>query len=500
MQRVQGGNPIKVKERSRLEPTSASIALRLLLERDLGSKAFSEKICAPLKVVEVWSQLMKKRYGPVCTLSPAFARLLTWLQCYDGLQLAAATMASGAPLHGTCDSNPGIAECRAMIKEFDRCRAGGLPPPSRIPTEKELEEQAKAAKQAQEEAYAARQKAEEAEAAAAREEELAQGWLAAAVSPAPQASQQRPAVDTAEEALKNDLAKVKFFGTPDALVAALAEPLSVCCRAAILIAAPTSGWAAISMYMQTAADLQGAYKAGTGGGAGQHRLRIVVFTGGRLDIIAKVQEKARVLFPNRAAFLTFLQRTQSQTWQSRPSIAVTLLEKQDCNPNIPSTINVPRASPAQVALEGLALRCKAQECPLQAGRSGAEEGLMVEIDPEDSGWLACGPHAFLPGLVVLQGSGVQPRFLRPSPRRLGPRARGLGRAGRASKFHAKAPSRQTFQAPGAEARDRIGWALEGHAHVPTPTNLPDASAPEQPAAIEDGGLEPQALLAGKGRG
>ena len=36
----------------------------------------------------------------------------------------------------------GVAECHAIVAEFDRCRAGGLPPPSRIPTPEELAKEA----------------------------------------------------------------------------------------------------------------------------------------------------------------------------------------------------------------------------------------------------------------------------------------------------------------------------------------------------------------------
>ena len=56
----------------------------------------------------------------------------------DGLKLVTAVTAAGIPLHGTGPANPGVPDCFALVAEFDRCKAGGLPPPSRVRTAEEL--------------------------------------------------------------------------------------------------------------------------------------------------------------------------------------------------------------------------------------------------------------------------------------------------------------------------------------------------------------------------
>jgi hypothetical protein len=298
-----------VKTRSKLELHGATTAFRSLAEKegDIAAKVFVERVCAPLKVLEVWDKLMRKRYGTVCALSWAYARLVIKLETYDGLQLVAATMASGFPLHGSGPGNPGIADCHLLVQEFDRCRAGGLPPPSRIPTAEELAEEARKKKQAEEEARRmekeARERAEALLRELAQQEELDRGWLpmvtpvsvneTAQSSTDPVSAAAAAAEAEFAAALTQDLGHVVFENTPEALIAAARDPLSKCSRAALVIAVPTSGWAVISNYMQQAAEFLEVYKAGCGGSGTQHKMRILILTGSRWDVIAKVQEKAR---------------------------------------------------------------------------------------------------------------------------------------------------------------------------------------------------------------
>ena len=214
-----------VKARSRLETHFARVALRLLLEKDLGGKAFQDKVCAPLKILEVWDKLMRKRYGPVCSQSAAYARLMSQLQAYDGLQVVAVAMASGVPLHGTGPSNPGVVDCHALVNEFDRCRAGGLPPPARIPTAEELAREEEERKRAEDEKARAAKAAEEAAEARrceqAQLEELEQGWLPMATPSATPAdggaaSLQPPSSAPAAESAAKEDRRGRWGGAPEA--------------------------------------------------------------------------------------------------------------------------------------------------------------------------------------------------------------------------------------------------------------------------------------------
>ena len=84
---------------------------------------------------------MEKRYGPVAKNSSAWARLLKKLKSYEGLLSVNSVMALSVPIHGLNAANPGILDAHLLVGEFDRCKAGGLPPPNRVPTAEELRKQ-----------------------------------------------------------------------------------------------------------------------------------------------------------------------------------------------------------------------------------------------------------------------------------------------------------------------------------------------------------------------
>ena len=122
------------RQRDRMSSAFAADAFKLLLEHvaELTSKQFVEKVCRPLRVLEVWLCLISKRYGSVATLSPALTRVTDHLRSWGGLASVRRCIEGGVVLH---DAAGGIPECALLVTEFDKCKAGGLPPPSKIPTE-----------------------------------------------------------------------------------------------------------------------------------------------------------------------------------------------------------------------------------------------------------------------------------------------------------------------------------------------------------------------------
>ena len=384
------------KARSKLGPQYAVEALRLFMEQgEVPGKLFVEKVCMPLKVIEVWDQLMRKRYGSVCSLSKAYERLMKRLMTYDGLQLVVATVAAGVPLHGAGPSNPGVADCQALVAEFDRCKAGGLPPPDRIPTPEELAKEAEVKKKAEEEKRKLEKAAEEEARKKAVEESQREALESMSLAPPSvedsDKTEQAQKDDDRENALtarlKADMQRVQFHDTPEALVAVMGQPLSHCMRAIVVIAAPTSGWGAISAYMQTAKDLADKYKSGSG--QSKFRILILPLLGSRFDIMGKIQDKAKTLFPEWAIITTQLQRQATQTWNHRPTFAMMICEKEDVAQEN-SVLTLPKATQRQVIKEGLTLRCKSLSCSLRAqggaaglGAANAADALTSEIDAED---------------------------------------------------------------------------------------------------------------------
>ncbi len=66
------------KARHKLAPAFAIEALKHYLEQgSLSGESFINKVCTPLKTLELWDQVIVKRYGPVCRNSTAYTGLVT---------------------------------------------------------------------------------------------------------------------------------------------------------------------------------------------------------------------------------------------------------------------------------------------------------------------------------------------------------------------------------------------------------------------------------------
>jgi hypothetical protein len=100
----------------------------------MTSIQFRENVCRPLKFLEVWHALLVRRYGCVASNSVALERLVSSLSTYTGLQTVLHCCSHNIPLDGQGALQPGIPACELLVNELKKCFAGGLPPPSIIPT------------------------------------------------------------------------------------------------------------------------------------------------------------------------------------------------------------------------------------------------------------------------------------------------------------------------------------------------------------------------------
>jgi len=128
--------PSVTNGRQLLTPVYAVKAIRVLAEtlavEPMSCPRFHNEVCKPMKLVESWQDLVKKRYGSVAANSLALARLVESLVRWPGLHLVVLCAHCGTALTAS-GFNLGLSDCELLLKEFDKCRAGGLPPPSRIP-------------------------------------------------------------------------------------------------------------------------------------------------------------------------------------------------------------------------------------------------------------------------------------------------------------------------------------------------------------------------------
>ena len=383
---------VGAKARTKLTPAYAIMALKHYCEQgNHSSESFINQVCTPLKTLELWDQLMGRRYGPTCRNSVAYTRLVERLMTRNGLQEITAANASNVPLHGQGRDNPGIEDCYLLVEAFKRCQAGGLPPPEHIPTDAELEKEAEAKKLAEQAAADAARKVEEETAAEllkrAQEEDLecmscttpAGSGMALEHGLVAQKSQ-------SDVLMERDLTKVFFYDTPDAVLAGMEVPLRTCPRATIVLAAPTSGWNVISAYMKTAHDIIQMFHNGNGDPTGQHKIRVVILPGTRFDMMAKIQDKLSSTYPQAAwtVMTVQLQRRSTQTWNSKPTYAMVLVDRKDLGDGECVSLSLAKASSRILRKEGANLRCKDKACPLRpAAPTATGDILTSEIDEDD---------------------------------------------------------------------------------------------------------------------
>jgi hypothetical protein len=105
-------------------------------DSDWSSKKFTKEMCKPLRYIELWEKAMGRKYGHVASQSPAFHKVVQMLRTKSGLQKVLGTIPG--PLHGKGEQDKGIEECFFLVQAMEKCKAGGLGPPTSIPSSSEV--------------------------------------------------------------------------------------------------------------------------------------------------------------------------------------------------------------------------------------------------------------------------------------------------------------------------------------------------------------------------
>ena len=111
-----------------------------------------------MRLIEVWRTLMCKRFGSVAAQSALLTRVVARLTSWGGLVDVRRCIDAGVVFQ---DATAGIPECSLLAAEFAKCKAGGLPPPARIPSEAEQKAELARKAAAEAEEKAKQKKAEE---------------------------------------------------------------------------------------------------------------------------------------------------------------------------------------------------------------------------------------------------------------------------------------------------------------------------------------------------
>ena len=380
--------------RNMISPRLATKAIEVFKEKsEVGSVSadyFTNEICKPMKILEVWHSLIEKRFGSVAKNSRALGRLLEHLSSVSGLQTVLRCAQSGVNLHGKSAESQGIPECYMLVKELEKCHAGGLPPPMKIPSEAEFRQEQELEKKAAEEAQQAAAKvAQQAAADAADEtkrlqtEELAgEADIYSLVGPETVASTPGPE-ELAKARVADVIKGVHFCETPQALLSEADFALKSESRIVVLLEAPTTTVSGISHLFDVAKEVWDRYQQGAGAGAsGQTRFRLVVLFGSRWDLLTKAMERAKVLWPQWATMVAQIQRRAWQTSRDRPTYALVICPIVEASAREPTVVQIPFSKNA-IKNQGCGLRCTEVTCPWRQSDVGNASDDKREIDGED---------------------------------------------------------------------------------------------------------------------
>ena len=357
---------------------------------------FANTMCRSMRILEVWHDLMVKRFGSVAVNSPALIRLMEHLGTFAGLQKVMACAASGLNLHGKSPEQQGIPECYILEQELAKCVAGGLPPPMTIPSEVELRQRKEDARQSAEEEK--KRKAEEEAETRAQEEVRSAADLDAEADMFVLGSAAAPAESsttvTREREIKNvfdaRMSKVHFCDTPEGLLTEAHEALSTQPRIIVVVEAPTTDVVAFGQLLDFAHEVWQTYQRGHGaGGEGQKQFRVIVLLGSRWDLLAKASAKITVTWPGWSRLRIQLQGHDWQTSRHRPGDALLLCPPGEASKREPVTLGVALPNSKSIDRQGLHLRCSDENCPWrravildpQAAKSG--DPTLSDIDSED---------------------------------------------------------------------------------------------------------------------
>ena len=82
---------------------------------------WQDEYCHPFKHAERWIAAKKRVYGALCQTG-SFARVEQFLFSSRGRPAVLACIKANMRLEGISDQQPGVEQCRALIKELDKMR------------------------------------------------------------------------------------------------------------------------------------------------------------------------------------------------------------------------------------------------------------------------------------------------------------------------------------------------------------------------------------------
>lgn len=357
----------------KLGPKMAVAALNALMDdpdKTITAVEFKNQICAPIKVAEDWQRQVRATYGKCADTFPAFARVCSMLISEQGRRLVNQCLKDKTPLHGTGADSAGIEECRVIVAELKKMKAGapaGAPKSGEEAAEKDggVTPSALAGQEGQDNAA-------EPSASSAGDDAQVQQDLGLSLLEGLTKAEPDPIMLRASTLLATEMLHVSTFTSAPDLVADIEQHVFASQRLLFVVDAPTSKIRVLIDMMKTVATILAK-------GPVQENFSLIMPVGSRLDVLSAMSMKLKELFPKpkHSAFAIQLSSSNVQTSRACPQYLLFVSGPNDVG-KAASALNVSGcyAKP----FEGLRLRCTDPLCPMrpEEERKRAQEQLDAE--------------------------------------------------------------------------------------------------------------------------
>lgn len=349
-------------QRFRLNAKYASVAIEWLLDLietidGVSSETFVNEFCLPAKTLELWEQSTIKRFGGVADCFKPFHRVVQSLQ-KNGRARIIACIRQRMPLGGGGKAEPGssvgIEECKAVLDELSKMKAGASPSTAT-------------------EGHPALAESQGSDAAAAEPSVAADGDGGEYADLLTVGGKAGPAEDPLAKELQAEVSKQLVHV---AIHSEKASFLSDCTsrivsdeKAIIYVETPSSKAKIACDFLKIASELPTANTAA-----------VFVPVGGRLALLCNVAASVKKWFPGRQIFTVTI-GADHQSARSRTSFGI-YVPIPSVHRDVPSSLS--SAGCRATAIEGLRMRCKSAACRFRPAHHDRDGDLdFQEVFPDD---------------------------------------------------------------------------------------------------------------------
>ena len=291
---VGTGDDAKLK----LSPEFATSALRLLFDRldgggSCSAREFETTFCLPMRTVESWKSSILRTYGRSAATVPAFTRILQNLQTESGRQKVCSCISARISLGGAGTSEAGIEECRALMEELKKMKAGSTATAESVKTEEPV---------ALEDGQAA-------------ESHNSADFLSLAMEDQG-AAELDPVEEKAKTLAEHELLHISAHRDEDAFKADVVHRI-ITEKSIVVIDAPTSKARVVHDLINKAHSILNGTPAG-------RNFALLVTVGRRLDLLASVVQALAAKYPKKMTYVVQITAGDSQTAMLLPTFAVVM--------------------------------------------------------------------------------------------------------------------------------------------------------------------------------